>query len=110
MIRARGNAARRIVSQATAARVVWTLCSTMPETTAQAGISLIFLNSSLIQSLTGTPSRSRMKIRAAMPTTQIAIRVSLATRASSSASPASQLLIGRNYLDEHGGRMTVMLE
>ena len=45
-----------------------------------------------------------------MPTTQIAMRVSLATRASSSASPASQLLIGRNYLGEHGGRMTVMLE
>src|SRR3954469_16609113 len=110
VILAWGNAARRIVNQANAASVVWTVCSEMPATTAQAGTSLIFLNSSLIQSPTGTPNRSRTKIRAAMPTTQIAIRASLATRASSSASPASQRLIGRNYLREQSDRIGVMLE
>jgi hypothetical protein len=45
-----------------------------------------------------------------MPTAQSAIRVSLATRASSSASPASQLLIARNYLGAHADRMSVMLD
>src|SRR3954452_19629507 len=110
VILVRGKAARRIVSQANAASVVWVLCSTMAATTAQAGTSLIFLNRSLIQSPTGIPSRSRTTISATMPTTQIAIRVSLATRASSSASPASQLLIGKNYLGEHRDGMGVMLE
>ena len=110
VILARGNAARRIVSQATAARVVWVLCSRIPAITAQRGTSLTFLKSSLIQSPTGTPSRSRTRMRAAIPATQIPTRVNLATRASLSANPASQLLIGRNYPGKHGDRMSVMLE
>ena len=67
-------------------------------------------NSSRIQSLTGTPSRSRTKMRATMPTTQIATPVNLATRASLSASPASHVFIGRNYPGEQPDRMSAMLD
>ena len=111
MILARGKAARRIVSQATAASVVWALCSDdagdhrpgrdLPDLLEQLSDPVADRNAEQVED--EDQGRDRR-------TTQIAMRVSLATRASLSASPASQVLIGRNYPGEQSDRMSVMLE
>jgi len=75
---------RRAGSSARPRRRTWSGHSAgrCPPPQPRAGTSLIFLSRSLIQSLTGIPSRSRTRIRAATPTTHTAMRVRRATSAS----------------------------
>src|SRR4051794_36703927 len=69
----RGRAARRIPSQASAARVVCAVCRTIPAAIAQAGSSPSLSKSLSIQSSTGTPTWSSTKTSRMEPPTQATI-------------------------------------